>query len=202
MKRQRLSSDKARSKILNAAQKCLIEQGISGLRITHVAKEANIVHSSILHHFGNTEGLKKALTKHLSDKLMSDMTTALNSSGTADNTYDIVKGLYEAFGPGGQANLIAWLVVSGPQDENRLARAQEEQAEQFAPMMQLVRKKLEAIREQDVSQEEASFIIFHVLTAAIGQGMIGKSLSESLNIADKRNDFLLWVTDSINRGIV
>lgn len=198
-KRQRLSSEEARRRILEAAQKCLIEQGIDGLRIANVAAEAKIVHSSILHHFGSADGLKQALGKQLSIQMFDEIASALSSADTEHMALEALHKLFDAFGPGGHANLIAWLVIAGPDHEHHLNRVQEEYAQLFANIVMLVQENLTRIRAQEVTADEARFVVFHVLIAACGFGIIGESVAATLGISDKQPEFLRWFADHIQR---
>ena len=196
-KRQRLAPEEARKRILAAAQKCLIEQGISGLRIANVASEANIVHSSILHHFGSAEGLKQALGKHLSIELFEEMTSALSSANTEDLAFSAIHKLFDALGPGGHANLIAWLLIAHPPSENHLAKAEDHYATLFGRIIELVKTNLTRIRDREVTTDEARFVVYLVLIAACGQGILGDTLRTTLGMDGKRETFLRWFADSI-----
>jgi AcrR family transcriptional regulator len=56
-----LRADPTRAKILKAARKLFVECGFDGTSIGKIAAKANINHSLIFHHFGNKEGLWKAV---------------------------------------------------------------------------------------------------------------------------------------------
>lgn len=60
-----LRADPTRAKILNAARKLFVELGFSGTSMGKIASKAKINHSLIFHHFGNKEGLWKAVKQSI-----------------------------------------------------------------------------------------------------------------------------------------
>ena len=196
-KRTRLTPELARENILNAAEKCLIEHGVDGLRMTTVANEANIVHSSILHHFGSAEGLKQALGKRLSIRLFEEVSQALSDADQVDTVFSVVDRIFDALGPSGHANLLAWLVIAGPKRDNHLTRVHQTYGHLFTDMVNLVQQNLERIRERPVSEQEARFIVFHVLVTACGQGILGDSLRPTLGMGSHHGEYVRWFCNTI-----
>ncbi len=195
-KRTRLTPERARENILSAAEKCLIEHGVDGLRMTTVATEANIVHSSILHHFGSAEGLKQALGKRLSIRLFEEVSQALSDADQSDTVFSVVDRIFDALGPSGHGNLLAWLVIAGPKSDNHLTRVHQTYGHLFTDMVDLVQQNLERIRERPVRQKEAKFIVFHVLVTACGQGILGDTLRPTLGMSHQA-DYVRWFCDAI-----
>lgn len=196
-KRTRLTPERARENILQAAETCLINQGVDGLRMTTVASEAHIVHSSILHHFGSAEGLKQALGKRLSMRLFEEVSEALSSADHADTVFSVVDRIFDAMGPSGQGNLLAWLAIAGPKSDNHLTRVNDVYGHLFADMVTLVHTNLERIREQPVDKQEAAFVVYHVLVTACGQGILGDSLRPTLGIDPAQEDYVRWFCHTI-----
>lgn len=196
-KRTRLTPELARENILRAAEKCLIEHGVDGLRMTTVANEANIVHSSILHHFGSAEGLKQALGKRLSMRLFDEVSRALSQADQADTVFSVVDRIFDALGPSGYGNLLAWLVIAGPKSDNHLTRVQQTYGHLFNDMVELVQNNLERIRERPVDHREARFVVFHVLATACGQGILGDSLRPTLGIDRSQEEYVRWFCNAI-----
>lgn len=54
-------ADATRAKIIKSARKLFVENGFAGTSIGKIAAKAKINHSLIFHHFGNKEGLWKAV---------------------------------------------------------------------------------------------------------------------------------------------
>ena len=198
-KRTRLTPELARENILRAAETCLINHGVDGLRMTKVAHEANIVHSSILHHFGSAEGLKQALGKRLSIKLFDEVAEALSGADHTDTVFSVVNRIFEAMGPSGHGNLLAWLVIAGPKSDNHLTRVHHTYGHLFSDMVDLVHQNLERIRKQPVSLQEARFVVFHVLVTACGQGILSDTLRPTLGMSEPKNDYVRWFCETIER---
>jgi AcrR family transcriptional regulator len=60
-----LRADPTRAKILNAARKLFVELGFARTSMGKIASKAKINHSLIFHHFGNKEGLWKAVKQSI-----------------------------------------------------------------------------------------------------------------------------------------
>ena len=65
MARQKTEHHKTAEGILISAQKHFLEKGFSGTSISDIANEAQINKSLIYHHYGNKEGLWKAVKKRI-----------------------------------------------------------------------------------------------------------------------------------------
>ncbi len=82
--RKRRSAEEARLVILDAAQARLGQYGISGLNIVDVARDAGMSHATLIHHFGNTNDMRRALVHHMTDRLLRDMISVLRSDSAFD----------------------------------------------------------------------------------------------------------------------
>jgi len=60
-----LRADPTRAKIIKAARKLFVERGFAGTSLGNIASNAQINHSLIFHHFGNKEGLWKAVKQNI-----------------------------------------------------------------------------------------------------------------------------------------
>jgi AcrR family transcriptional regulator len=60
-----LRADPTRAKILKAARAIFVELGFAGTSIGNIAKKAKINHSLVFHHFGNKEGLWRAVKESI-----------------------------------------------------------------------------------------------------------------------------------------
>ena len=70
--RRRRSPEVARLEILAAAEQRLRSFGVEGLSVVDVAKDCGMSHATVIHHFGNTAGMRQALVAHMSDRLLRD----------------------------------------------------------------------------------------------------------------------------------
>jgi len=80
--KSRASADPTRAKILKAARNLFVKFGFNGVSIGLIAKKAKINHSLIFHHFGNKEGLWRAVKQNIVEKANDTSPTlpALNQS--------------------------------------------------------------------------------------------------------------------------
>lgn len=113
--RTRLSKDAARLRILDAAERRLTELGPEGLRLQELAKDLEISHPAILHHFGSREELVTAVVERAVSALHADLiATFARTLGEAKSVQaeELLHRIAETLADRGQARLIAWLVLS------------------------------------------------------------------------------------------
>jgi len=109
--RRRRTAEEARQRILEAAQKRLVEDGPDGLRLQELARDLGISHPAILHHFGSREGLLTALAAHGVRGLNEELARRIRE-GPVD-LREILDRTHAVLADRGQARLLAWLVLSG-----------------------------------------------------------------------------------------
>lgn len=68
-KRQRLPADVSKARIIEAAEKILVDRGVSGLEMRAVARAAGVTDGCIFHHFRDRHGLQSALLSHGATKV-------------------------------------------------------------------------------------------------------------------------------------
>ena len=179
--RKRRSADEARMVILDAAQARLGRYGIAGLNIVDVASDAGMSHATLIHHFGNTNDMRRALVHHMTDRLLRDMINALRSD-TAFDTESIMRDLFAALSRGGHAKLLAWLAVSD-EDLTTSATATVEVEKLFSELIPVLASRLPA---HAANERTARQLVFLVATAAIGYGISGPALANlvSMDVED------------------
>ena len=111
--RRRRTAEEARTAILDAAEKRLVEGGPAGIRLQEVAADVGVSHPTILHHFGSREGLVEAVVARALESLHERLLEVVRSSPSDQNQMpDILERCYEALAHGhGRAFL--WLTLSG-----------------------------------------------------------------------------------------
>jgi AcrR family transcriptional regulator len=109
--RRRRTAEEARRRILEAAQKRLVADGPDGLRLQELARDLGISHPAILHHFGSREGLLTALAAHGVRGLNEELARRI-AAGPVD-LREVLDLTREVLADGGQARLLAWLLLSG-----------------------------------------------------------------------------------------
>lgn len=139
--RTRRSATEARTRILEAAQRELLRVGPQALRLTELARELEISHPAILHHFGSREGLVAAVVRHSMDGLSQQLMAALDAaSGKRIERLELVELVAAVCREGGLARLLAFLLLSdranrepagGGQPLRRLAEAAHDLRQRF-----------------------------------------------------------------------
>lgn len=105
-KRIRRRPEDAQRLILDAAEASMGADGPAGLRLQDVAKAAGVSHPTILHHFGNREGLVCALNQRAIDELKA---VVIGTMGPG------AQGTHATFAAyrNGLAQRLVWLMQSG-----------------------------------------------------------------------------------------
>ena len=112
--RPRRSPDDVRSQAVAAARALLIAEGPQAVTLKAVAKALDMTHGNITHHFGSVGGLHAALIGEMTRELTGVVEHLARElrAGRA-STREIVDMVFDAFGRGGAARLVAWLQLSG-----------------------------------------------------------------------------------------
>jgi AcrR family transcriptional regulator len=111
--RRRRTAEEARTAILDAAERRLVESGPAGIRLQEVAADVGVSHPTVLHHFGSREGLVEAVVARALESLHERLLEVVRTTPSDQNRVpDILEGCYEALAHGhGRAFL--WLALSG-----------------------------------------------------------------------------------------
>ncbi len=116
---RRRKPEAVRSEALEIGQRLLVEGGPRAITLKAVGAALGMSHANLIHHFGSAE----AFQAQLSDALLLNLTRTVtdlverHASGRADIPV-IVDAVFEAYGPGGVAMLVAWSALTG---ETRVA---------------------------------------------------------------------------------
>jgi AcrR family transcriptional regulator len=191
--RRRRSAEEAKAVILDAAEVRLGRYGIEGLNIVDVAADAGMSHATLIHHFGNTNDMRRALVHHMTDRLLRDMISVLRSESSFD-TRDLMRDLFAALSRGGHAKLLAWLAV-GEAGLSSSAAPSAEVADLFSELIPVLAGRL---RGAAASERTARQLVFLVATAAIGYGISGPALSSLLSMdSEDAVAFPEWLGEQI-----
>jgi AcrR family transcriptional regulator len=168
--RRRFPADKARARILAAAETKLAEVGPEGLRLTELAAELGISHQAILHHFGSREELVSAVLAHAIARINQRLADAMTGRGALAPT-SLLDMVAEYYGTEGRARVLAWLVLSerAPQ-----LHAQAQTARPLQPLLELVhaqRKKAAAGRRVELA--DSRFLCQLAALALLGEALFG-----------------------------
>jgi AcrR family transcriptional regulator len=119
--RTRRSATEARQRILEEAQRQLVSVGPEALRLTDLARQLQVSHPAILHHFGSREGLVAAVVGHSFQVLSAELIEALNRGGRTTDRLELVEMVAKVCGQDGLARLLAWLLLSGRENKLQLS---------------------------------------------------------------------------------
>jgi AcrR family transcriptional regulator len=179
--RKRRSPEAARREILQAAETRLRDHGLAGLNVVDVATDCGMSHATVLHHFGNTAGMRRALVAHMTDRLLRDVITTLQRQPVPDPSA-LLHDLFDALSRGGHAKLLAWLSIGGDTLSEELAEdlsPNDHVQELFAELVPVLARQLP---DRPDREQTAKRLILLIAAAAIGYGVAGARLPRLLSM--------------------
>ncbi|HEX7034297.1 MAG TPA: TetR/AcrR family transcriptional regulator [Pseudomonadales bacterium] len=192
--RRRRTPEQAREEILRAAETRLREHGLDGLNVVDVAAACGMSHATLLHHFGSTAGMRRALVEAMTDRLLRDIIEALRCDPGPEPP-ELLRDLFEALSSGGHAKLLAWLSVGGDALSDDLSPSEPVRA-LFAALVPTLAERLPPGPDR---QRIAKRLIFLVATAAVGYGVAGDRLPRLLAMeAGEAERFPAWLGRQIS----
>lgn len=187
--RKRRSADEARAEILEVAERRLAEHGLEGLNVVDVAREAGMSHATLIHHFGNTEDMRRALINRMTNRLLRDVIDVLQAEQTL-NVEVLMRDLFAALSQGGHAKLLAWMAV-GEKSLTGTLRPSDEVYELFAELIPVLARHLPA---RESAEQAARRLVYLVATSAIGYGISGATLANVVGLdAEDEVGFPEWL---------
>ena len=193
--RKRRSPEEARLEVLHAAEQRLREHGVSGLNVADVARDCGMSHATVIHHFGNTAGMRRALVEHMTDRLLRDVIRTLAEEPAPDPPM-VLRRLYATLSEGGHAKLIAWLSVSGDEFAPEVGASGPVRS-LFAELVPVVAERLKA---DDDPLRTARHIIFLTATSAMGYGLSGELWPAAMGLSGEEvEEFPGWLGAQISR---
>ncbi len=174
MPRIRRKPEEARTTILDAAEKLLLEQGLSGLKLAKVAQAVGISHPGVLHHFGSADGLLEAVHQRISLSLRQSILEAI-ANPEADPGSNQIGQVLEKLGDHRTGQLLACLVAAG--------------LDPFPPieekgMKQVIERVHASVEESGKSYEETEFAVQLALLAMIGDAILGQNVRARMDVPD------------------
>lgn len=191
--RKRRSPDEARIEILAAAQDRLRHFGIDGLNVVDVAKACGMSHATVLHHFGSTAGMRRALVTYMTTQLLEDIIASLQQNPSLEPP-QILHSLFHTLSTGGHVKLLAWLSLAGNELEPEEAPAAL-LAHHFNALIPVIAERLPPSPRRD---EHARRVVFLIAAAAIGSGVGGAMLPALIGLPQGEVDqFPDWLGQQI-----
>lgn len=167
--RVRRTADDARTAILDATERRLVERGPSGIRLQDVAADVGVAHPTILHHFGSRERLVEAVVKRRVHAMNHEVILALVGAEQGEApALALFERLYEALGPGGHARVVAFLALEG--------RVPGAEPESLLPLAQVTHAARLARRDPEApppSLEDTYFTVQLSALALFGEAIVG-----------------------------
>lgn len=166
--RVRRAPEDARTNILAAAEKLLVERGPLALKLADVAAAAGVANASVMHHFGSIDGLHAALMERMVSQLIADVMALADEGGpTRDDKQEAVfEALFDVFETRGAARLAAWLELTG--EWRRMTHIRD------AVRAVILRRGSFG----DVTPKQAEDLVLISVTLAMGAGLFGHALAE------------------------
>ena len=198
MPRKRRTAEEAKAEILEAAESRLRDHGLDGLTVVEVAKACDMSHATVIHHFGSTEEMRRALVNRMTGRLLRDVLATM-STKPAPTAPQMLNDLFTTLSRGGHAKLLAWLTVGG-EDFGGNARPREKHGELFQELVPMVAQLLPDAEDPHATARQ---LIYLVATAAIGYGVAGDILPMVVGMSeDEAAAFPEWLGRLIGQLIV
>lgn len=175
-KRVRRTPEEAKKLILDAAESSMGAEGPAGLRLQDVAKKAGVSHPTILHHFGNREGLVRALHQRALAELQAAVVGQMGSAGGLHATFKVYRD--------GIAQRMLWLM----QSPENLPRTGIGVFDAIADALHAERVKHARPGGPAPDMEDTRAVVHLVAIAAFGDALIGPRMRTNARDASATRD--------------
>lgn len=203
MAQKRLSKEDARELILKTAQNRFENNGLSGLKLADIARDAGITHSNILHHFGSREGLNEALIQRMTTGLATDILEKIEAKGPELDRISNLRILFDTLSQKGHARLLTWMLAIESQDDRPTNQKDSPEQRLIDSLRPLFDRLVDEISKRHGAgplsdMETLRFFLLLVTTAAVGDGVAGQLLKRSLRIdapgsSSTQEKYLSWL---------
>lgn len=197
-KRIRRTAEEAKTVILDAAEKRLLEHGPAGIRLQDLATDVGVSHPAILHHFGSRDGLLQAVVGRALNRLRGAVLDEVRSQMRREvDIPSILDSVFGILAERGHARIVAWLILEGtrPRDDSRYVRGVAEAAH-----IRMIEGGWTEGR--DFEFEDMLFTVMLVGMAALGAGVAGDVLRWSSGLegdAEAEQRFRRWFSALLSR---
>jgi TetR/AcrR family transcriptional regulator, repressor for neighboring sulfatase len=188
-KRVRRTPAEARDAILLAARDRLLRLGLDGLKIADVAADVGMSHATLIHHFGSSAGMRRALVERMANELLTEFMGVIDGEPPSPARLGEMLGkLFRTLSNDRHAQLFAWLALEAADSSEDTDRATETLLHAF----------LERIgrHEGSVDGDSARFGVALAITSAIGLGIARPWLDRMrLMPSDDVDAFARWFAE-------
>lgn len=195
-KRVRRTPEEAQRLILDAAEAQIRRHGPAGLRLQEVAAHAGVSHPTVLHHFGNREGLVSAVVVSTMERVVSRVVETIEASKHERlGPGQLLERIHGVLAEGGQGRALAWLVLSGHHFD-----------ELFAVQLRRIVDALHALRPHkagvEPAYEDTLFVVLLGALATFGDAVAGKPIFRGLGLdAAAAQTFRGWLATLVRRHL-
>jgi AcrR family transcriptional regulator len=198
-KRIRRTPDAAREALLAVARARLLEHGLDGLKIADVASAAGMSHATLIHHFGSSAGMRRALVERMANDLLTEFLHVLEAHPpSSERRGEMLGKLFDTLANERHAQLFAWIALEAADtpEPSPVAADTEELLERFVDRI---------VGQRDLpapDREHARFGVVLAVTSAIGLGIAAPWLLRMRLLASTadRARFAAWLADFLGRG--
>lgn len=200
--RRRRTAAEARDAILDAAERRLARSGPDGIRLKEIAADAGISHPTLLHHFGNRQGLIEALAERTMSDLADDLIGAIAAPDVIAGAPAALERVYRVLGDTGHARLLVWRALAG------WAKRSGVEAKLLWSLIDALHARrteiFEARSNAPPSYRDTAFIALIAVFATLGEAVVGSLfLSEvSGGARPTRRAFRAWLVDRVLERLV
>lgn len=185
--RTRRSPEAAREQVLSVAASRLAAQGLDGLNIKDVAREADMSHGTLLHHFGSAAGMQRALVRTMDLKLLTDVVQVLRQQAGQDEPVGLCRHLFDVLSRDGHAKLHAWRAVT-----DQSLEASEDATRLFDEVASALSQRLRG-GESAEDLTEVRYLVMLVVTSALGYALL-PGFADTLGLdAEQAGAFPDWL---------
>jgi AcrR family transcriptional regulator len=175
--RQRLPAELAKTRILEAAEKRLIEGGPEAVRVQPLASDLGLTDAAIHHHFGSREGLLEALLHFGGRRLKDAVGEALAARPEGDfDPRALIEALLPVLEGSGYSRLALWLWGSGWRDKGSGL------FDEVAVAIERRRRPRARARSSARAGEESRFLAAWLVLTLIAEPIFGRSARRSVSL--------------------
>jgi AcrR family transcriptional regulator len=191
-KKNHRSPEEARAAILDAAEKVIVEVGTAGLRISAVAKGANMAHPNVLHHFGSRDGLISAVAERVGNRATERITSAIARAltmigGDQKKLIEALTHVLDTAYQGDEGRIAVWLHLSGAESSLK------DNMQQIVELSHKLRKSL----HPDVKLQNTNRLVMLVTLALVGEVVSGAAIKSAMGFGrdSDRARFSQWLAE-------
>ena len=154
-----------------AARERLLRHGLEGLKITEVARDAGMSHATLLHHFGSSDAMRRALVERMANALLTEFIGILGEGApSAAALGDWLAQLFKGLSDERHAQLFAWFTLTALDRPEELDDAVMGTGPLVAELLAQISKR-NAQSAQPIPVPR--YVVLLVVSAAIGLGVAG-----------------------------